>query len=126
MQSDDAVSDWWASTRAVEMKEQNTLRREHATLALRPRLEQVEQASNLARLDTVLHIEFAIDTLHPSTNRIDRDDQFSCDLRVGATSSQQAQDPLFVRAQGLDERRRDKSGCGRMLAPFRVGKGQLT
>jgi hypothetical protein len=85
----------------------------------RPKLEQVEQASNFARLDTVLHIEFAVDTLHLGTNRIDGDDQFSRDLRVGATGSQQAQDPLFVRAQWLDERRRGKSGCGRTVVPLR-------
>ena len=50
-----------------------------------------------------LHVQLAVNTLHLRFYRINRDDQFLGDLRVGATGSEQAEHALLLGAERLDE-----------------------
>jgi hypothetical protein len=57
----------------------------------------MELAGDLDSCPTIMGIELAIDVLNVRAHRIDGDDQFACNLGVGATRDQQAQDTQLLR-----------------------------
>src|SRR5207302_2498397 len=69
-------------------------------------LEEFQVTCDFTSLPAAVHVQFAVDTLHLRFHRIDRDDQFLGDLRVGATGSKQAEHALLLGTERLDEQSR--------------------
>ena len=58
--------------------------------------EEFQVAGGFTGFPAAVHVQLAVDALHLRFHRIDRDDQFLCNLGIGATGSKQAEHALLL------------------------------
>lgn len=62
------------------------------------KLEQLKQLGSSGCLDAIVYLKLTINALDMSFDRIDRDDQFASNLRIGLSRDKQTQYLLFLEA----------------------------